>query len=76
MTDIKLKPCPFCGRGVLIAKDNHEKVLIECENCKLLFGIEIENGTELVEGWRATFDSAEEAIRAWNRRADNNDGVL
>lgn len=71
MSNIELKPCPFCGGGVLIAEDNHEKVLIECENCKLIFGIEVENGTELVEGWRATFDSVEEAIRTWNRRAYN-----
>ena len=71
MSSIELKPCPFCGKGVLIAEDNHDKVLIECENCNLLFGVEVEDGTELVEGWRATFDSAEEAIRAWNRRADN-----
>ena len=71
MAEIKLKPCPFCGGGVLIAKDNHDKVLIECENCKLLFGIEVENGTELVEGSRAMFDSVEEAVEAWNRRADN-----
>lgn len=71
MSSIELKPCPFCGEGVLIAEDNHDKVLIECKNCNLLFGVEVENGTELVEGWRATFDSVEEAIRAWNRRADN-----
>ena len=68
MSSIKLKPYPFCGGGVLIAEDNHEKVLIECENCNLLFGVEVENGTELVEGWRSTFDSVEEAARAWNRR--------
>ena len=71
MSNIELKPCPFCGEGVLIAVDNHDKVIIECENCNLLFGVEVENGTELVEGWRATFDSVEEAARAWNRRADN-----
>lgn len=71
MSNIDFKPCPFCGKEVLIAKDNHEKILIECENCKLFFGIEVENGTELVEGWRATFDSVAEATDAWNRRDDN-----
>ncbi len=71
MVKNKLKTCPFCGEKVIIAKDNHDKVLVECENCKLFFGIEVENGTELVEGWRATFDSIEEAVEAWNRRAEN-----
>lgn len=71
MSNNELKGCPFCGEKVIVAKDNHDKVLIECENCKLFFGIEVENGTELVEGWRATFDSVAEATGAWNRRADN-----
>lgn len=57
MGETKIKPCPFCEKKVIIAKDNHDKVLIECENCKLFFGIEVENGTELIEGWKATFDS-------------------
>ena len=71
MSENKLKPCPFCGKKVLIAIDNYEKALITCEDCKLLFGVEVENGTELIDGWRATFDSIEEAVEAWNRRADN-----
>ena len=72
INDIKVKPCPFCREKVIVAKDNHDKVLILCENCKLFFGIEVENGTELVEGWRAAFDSVAEATEAWNRRnADN-----
>ena len=71
MSKIELKPCPFCGKQVLIAKDNHNKFLIECENCKLFFGIEVENGTEIFEGWKATLSSVEEAVRSWNRRADN-----
>ena len=71
INDIKVKPCPFCGKKVKVAKDNHDKVLIECENCKLFFGIEVENGTELVEGWKATFDSVVEATDAWNRRKHN-----
>lgn len=69
MPEIELKPCPFCGDLVLISEDNHGKIIISCENCKLLFGIEVEDGTELFEGWRATFNSVEEAVGAWNRRA-------
>ena len=71
MSNIDLKPCPFCGKKVIVAKDNHDKVLILCEKCKLFFGIEVENGTDLFEGWRATFDSVAEATDAWNRRFDN-----
>lgn len=71
MSSIELKPCPFCGNGVIIGKDNHNKFLVKCENCNLLFGIEVEDGTELFEGWKATFDSVEEAVSDWNRRADN-----
>lgn len=29
INDIKVKPCPFCGEKVIVAKDNHDKVLIE-----------------------------------------------
>lgn len=71
MSSVELKSCPFCGNGVIIGKDNHNKFLIECENCKLLFGIEVEDGTELFEGWKATFHSVEEAASAWNRRFNN-----
>ena len=71
MSEIKLKPCPFCGNRVLLARDNYGKYLIECENCSLLFGIRVENGTELVDGWRATINTIEEATKLWNRRADN-----
>lgn len=61
----------YCVPMVIIAKDNQDKVLIECENCKLFFGIEVENGTELIEDWKATFDSVGEAREAWNRRVKN-----
>lgn len=68
MPKIKLKPCPFCGGKALIAKDNHDKILIECETCHLFFGIDVENGTELFEGWKAMLGSVEEAVSTWNRR--------
>lgn len=71
MCDIEAKPCPICGKEILICEDNHGKILIECESCRLIFGIEVEDGTELFEGWRATFNSVEEAVIAWNRRVDN-----
>lgn len=71
MSENNLKPCPFCGNRVLLARDNYGKYLIECKNCSLLFGIRVEDGTELVDGWRATINTIEEATKSWNRRADN-----
>lgn len=70
MSEIKLKPCPFCGNRVLLAKDNYGKCLIECETCSLLFGARVEDGTELVDGWRATINTIEEATKSWNRRTE------
>lgn len=68
MNDI-LQPCPFCGGEVYAAKDQHNKVLIVCENCNLHFGIVVEDGIELVEGWRATFPDLKTAVETWNRRS-------
>lgn len=64
--------CPFCAGKATMAKDNHDKVLIFCENCKMYFGIEIEHDCELEEGWKATFQDEETAIEAWNTRTDIN----
>ena len=63
-----LKPCPFCGGEVKGYLDNHKKAMIECEKCNMYFGIKLEIGCELVEGWKATFDSKEELFEAWNIR--------
>lgn len=70
-TEMKqLKPCPFCGGKVDLCNDDYGKILIVCEPCKMFFGIEIEEGTELINGWKAKIDTPEEAIEAWNRRAN------
>ncbi len=63
-----LKPCPFCGGKVKGYLDNHKKAMIECEKCNMYFGVKLEIGCELVEGWKATFDSKEELFEAWNTR--------
>lgn len=67
----KLKPCPFCGREAVLCKDNHDKYGIVCYNCQMYFGIELEDGCELEEGWRFTVDTVDRLEKAWNRRADN-----
>lgn len=63
----KLKPCPFCGGNATAYKDDFEKVMISCDECGTMIGVELECGVELVNGWVATFKSPEEAAEAWNR---------
>lgn len=70
MPEIKLKPCPFCGGKAEICKDNYNNYLVSC-CCGVIMGVELEDGCELVDGWRATFNTMEEAIEAWNRRIEN-----
>lgn len=65
-----LKPCPFCGGKASICEDIYEKYMVIC-SCGIMLGIELEDGCELKDGWRARFDTICEATEAWNRRADN-----
>lgn len=57
----QLKPCPFCGAdedsGLHIETiwDDKEKFRIMCENCRAEIG---------------DFKTIEEAVEAWNRRAE------
>ena len=64
----ELKPCPFCGGEVYVAKIeprlyrpscNHPCSVV-CYNCDLYFGYDEDYGGE--------FDTEAEAIEAWNRR--------
>ena len=71
----ELKPCPFCGKEPTAFKDNYDRIAIRCENCNLYFGIELECGEELVDGWRARIKSVEEAVEMWNKRADKKEGA-
>ena len=65
-----LNPCPFCGGKATAFLDNYNKIAIMCENCDLYFGIELECGEELVDGWRAKIDTAYAAVMRWNERAN------
>ena len=64
----ELKCCPFCGGNVTAYADRYEKVMIECDNCKMYFGVQLEIGCELKDGWKATLNSKEDAIKRWNTR--------
>jgi len=50
-----LKPCPFCGAKAEILHYENDGYLPECTKC-----------CGMVEKW---FNTPEEAISAWNRRA-------
>ena len=57
---MELKPCPFCGRSpMVIVEDGCHYVACEC-------------GAMMLDGLSQMFDTAAEAIEAWNRRL--NDG--
>lgn len=60
MSEIKLKPCPFCGGKAMIDSDyifkNSWKVF--CRNCGC--------GTGIYDG-----KTPQRAAEAWNRRVDN-----
>ena len=70
---MKVKSCPFCGGRPTLFEDNYDKYAIMCEKCKLYFGIELEDGVELENGWKSIINSFDEAVEKWNRRAENDD---
>lgn len=55
MTEVRLKPCPFCGSEdfVLGFHEGHNEMRVKCKRCKTLFTI---------------FDTPENAPKLWNRR--------
>ena len=51
---MKLLPCPFCGgEAELIINPFYQRKAVKCKKCYASIGM---------------FDSAEQAIEAWNRR--------
>lgn len=74
MPKIQLKPCPFCGGKADMCKDNYNKYMVVCV-CGVMLGVELENGDELVDGWRAKFDTFDEAVEAWNKRANKEEAL-
>lgn len=68
MSKTELKPCPFCGGKAEVFKDDYGKYLVTCNECGVTHGVELEDGTDLEDGWRATFESEEMAVGVWNTR--------
>lgn len=55
----ELKPCPFCGE---IPKIFHDRHSVEC--CNGLCDV-------MPSTWSYTYDTDEDAVEAWNRRASD-----
>ena len=78
MEEIKLKPCPFCGRNASIAKTSTGvqsgsftvDYEVGCGECRIRFRsttyILMEGGEPIV-----SVDGYKECIDLWNRRADH-----
>ena len=64
MSEEKLLPCPFCGGEVQLFKDDWNKYGAYCVECEATVGVHLD------KGWRAILANKEEAIAAWNRRAE------
>lgn len=63
----KLKPCPFCGGTAYLGGEHEDSDMtgyyVECTKCDVIMGGMCWNG--------GSFSTKEEAIKAWNRRVDN-----
>lgn len=69
-----LKPCPFCGKETeLVTKEINQRLddiifpMFQVV-CSMQSGMYAKNGCGAASGWRLT---EEEAVRAWNRRAES-----
>lgn len=61
MSEIKLKPCPFCGGVARIASVGETVVFVTCQTCHV--------GTQGISV-SAEYCANEKAAEEWNRRAD------
>lgn len=76
MSNIELKPCPFCGNpDLLLHQTEYEKTLwvIMCSGCHSEFTVERER--QLVNGRTYTgrlLSNRDNLINTWNRRIISN----
>ena len=70
MSEIKLKPCPFCGCIPKIVK-YIETPIHGLRERKIYFSPECVNEECVIYRRENSFSSEEEAAEAWNRRNDN-----
>jgi len=65
----ELKPCPICGGRFQPFVDNYGKYAAYCTECGMYFGVALECGVELHDGWKAQFKNEKALTDALNRRA-------
>ena len=64
MSEIKLKPCPFCGGEAVLKRDRIGLYCVKCTNCGCMTTFQFDFG----EGEEV---SKKKAADVWNRRPDN-----
>ena len=64
MSEIKLKPCPFCGGEAVLKRDRIGLYCVKCTNCGCMTTFQFDFG----EGEEV---SRRKAADVWNRRIDN-----
>lgn len=67
MSEIKLKPCPFCGGKAVLFVDGGVRVM--CTECSASSKVSKDSITVK----RISGGATESVIRAWNRRADTDE---
>lgn len=66
----ELKPCPFCGKSVAVLSNAQEELEV-CNNYVMVVCAFNRGGCGAATGF---YNSEQEAIEHWNRRADNGRG--
>ena len=72
MSDEVLKPCPFCGGEAEIRRFVRSYYIVPqvvCKNCLAMMGCD--RGLTSSDRGRLNFINEDQAIEAWNRRAND-----
>ena len=72
---MELKPCPFCGCSdvsIVNFGDPHKRDWrVLCDNNECMCMVDFVKTVKTARGIKDYFPTKEEAIEAWNRRADD-----
>lgn len=73
MSEIELKPCPFCGGEAILYKEeipdgkiSYHTARIKCDNCGCA------TRQYIIDGYYGSTDTVEDCISTWNNRKQNN----